>query len=134
VRGYRLVILWVALQSAWGGLGAQLNLNGPSQPGQQPMLWLCFGLFLTAVLAHAPAGHHLSALPVRRLLLLALFDTVLLECWYVITMFASSDPRSDTTAAVGVLLSSPFLFALLAALLLAGAALSRWRLRRGDAP
>jgi hypothetical protein len=80
--------------------------------------------------AAAPIGFVRRAHRALELLLWAAVAALALEFWYVVMMFASTDPTSDDTAAVGGLLSAAPLWALLLLLLLAGWGVGRVGQRR----
>lgn len=126
LRPLPTLIGWILVISAWGLLGAQLNVNGPSQPPHTP--FVVFGaLFVVSVLVAAPIGFVLRAHRWADLLLWAAIAMVAMAFWYVVMMIASTDPTSDDTAAVGVVLMGVPLWALLVLLLLAGWGLGRIR-------
>jgi hypothetical protein len=127
-----LASAWVLLAVTWGILGTRLNLNGPSHPTTGADI-ACAVIFVTSVVTAVPIGVALRRRRFTDLLWLAAIATAAEELSYVATMFASSDPTSDTTAVVGVLLSFAPLYGLLLGLLAAGMGggrlLERWQRR-----
>lgn len=128
-----LVTAWVLLVSTWGVFGTQLDLNGPPRPATDADI-ACGALFLMSVVAAIPIGAAVRRRRFVDLLWLAAVGTAAEEFWYVATMFASSDPASDTTAVGGVFLSAIPLYGLLLALLAAGMGLGRLLGRRQSGP
>lgn len=124
---------WLVLVSAWGLLGAELNVNGPPHPITSTEA-VFGGLFLAILLAAAPIGFARRSHRLLDLLVWAAIVTGALEFWYVVMMVASSDPTSDDTAAVGMLLTVVPVWALLLLLLLVGWGIGRLALRRRKQP
>lgn len=129
LRPLPVLVGWLILISAWGLLGANLNVNGPARPPNGP--FFVFGaLFGVAVLAAVPIGFVRRVYGAVELLLWAAIALVALELCYGVMMIASTDPTSDDTAVVGGVLMAVPLWVLLVLLLLAGWGLGRL-VRRG---
>jgi hypothetical protein len=124
LRPLPVLVGWLILISAWGLLGAKLNVNGSARPPNGP--FIVFGaLFVVALLAAVPIGFVRRVYGALDLLLWAAIALVALELWYGVMMIASTDRTSDDTAVVGAMLIAVPLWVLLVLLLLAGWGLGR---------
>ncbi|MDQ6949650.1 MAG: hypothetical protein M3256_26225 [Actinomycetota bacterium] len=109
-----LLVGWTVGLSLWGPLGMSLDLNGPTQPPTGSAHALAT-LLAIGVVASLAVGFLLGRW--RLLWLLCAFVPIgaaITDGWYALVMFASSDPTSDTTAVVGIVIMTPFLMVFLA--------------------